>query len=134
MLFRSPASIIVVGAGAVGAEFASALHDLGVAVSLLEYLPAIVPLEDADVSKELQRSFERRGIRVMTNARFDPKAVKAGPNGVSLTVGPEGGATEELSAEVMLVATGRAANVEGIGLETTRAKVERGVKIGRAHV
>ena len=58
-----PASIVIVGAGAVGSEFASMFHDFGVKVTLLEYLPAIVPLEDRDVSKELEKSFKRRGHR-----------------------------------------------------------------------
>ena len=66
-----PASVIVIGAGAVGVEFASMYHDLGATVTLLEYLPAIVPLEDRDVSKELERTFSRRGMKVMTNARFE---------------------------------------------------------------
>ena len=85
-----PASVIVIGAGAVGVEFASMYHDLGAQVTLLEYLPAIVPLEDRDVSKELERSFNRRGIKVITNARFDAASVKAGDDGVRITVGPEG--------------------------------------------
>jgi len=122
-----PASIVIVGAGAVGVEFASFYADLGTKVTVLEYLPAIVPLEDREVSALLERSFTKRGIRVMTNARFDPAAVKVEADGVVVTVGPEGGATEELRAEVMLVATGRAANVEEIGLETTRVEVERGI-------
>ena len=122
-----PASIVIVGAGAVGVEFASFYADLGTKVTVLEYLPAIVPLEDREVSALLERSFTRRGIRVMTNARFDPAAVKVEADGVVVTVGPEGGATEEIRAEVMLVATGRAANIEGIGLETTRVEVERGI-------
>jgi dihydrolipoamide dehydrogenase len=121
-----PASVIVVGAGAVGVEFASMFHDLGTRVTVLEYLPAIVPAEDRDVSQALERSFTRRGIRVMTRARFDPASVTVDKDGVCVTVGPEGGSTEELRAEQMLVATGRAANVEEIGLETTRAEVERG--------
>ncbi len=122
-----PASIVIVGAGAVGVEFASFYADLGTSVTLLEYLPAIVPLEDREVSTLVERSFTRRGIRVMTNARFDPAAVRAADDGVVLSVGPEGGQPEELHAEVMLVATGRAANVEDIGLETTRAELEKGV-------
>jgi dihydrolipoamide dehydrogenase len=121
-----PASVIVVGAGAVGVEFASMYHDLGTKVTLLEYLPAIVPLEDRDVSQALERSFTRRGIAVMTNARFDPAAVKKGKRGVSVVVGSEGKDASELTAEVMLVATGRAPNVEEIGLETTRAELDRG--------
>ncbi len=78
-LSELPASMVIIGAGAVGCEFASCFHDLGVKVTLLEYLPAIVPLEDRDVSKELEKSFKRRGIEVVTNARFD--AALAGRRG-----------------------------------------------------
>ncbi len=123
----APASIVIVGAGAVGVEFASFFHDIGTQVTVLEYLPGIVPLEDREVSQLLERSFTKRGIRVMTNARFDAARVAVEEEGVRFDVGPEGGAVEELRAEVMLVATGRAANVEGIGLETTKIEVERGV-------
>jgi dihydrolipoamide dehydrogenase len=136
-----PASIAIVGAGAVGAEFASMYHDLGVAVTLLEYLPAIVPLEDADLSAALQRSFLRRGITVMTRARFDPAAVKVTDTGVSLSVGPEGGQAEPLTVDQLLVATGRAPNTEDLGLETTAVALERGfirvdpwLRTAQAHV
>jgi len=121
-----PKDIIVIGAGAVGVEFASMYHDLGVKTTLLEYLPALVPLEDREVSQALERSFTRRGMTVMTNARFDSAKVKASKTGVSLTVGPEGKEAAEISAEMLLVATGRAPNVEGVGLETTKAEVEKG--------
>ena len=121
-----PESIIVVGAGAVGVEFASFYHAVGSKVTLLEYLPSVVPLEDAEISKELERSFTRRGISVMTSARFDPSAVQVDEKGVCLMVDKEGQEPKELRADQLLVATGRAANTEGIGLETTRAKVERG--------
>lgn len=123
---RLPADIIIVGAGAVGVEFASMYHDLGVKVTLLEYLPAIVPAEDREVSSALERSFTRRGIAVMTNARFDAASVVADETGVRVVVGPEGKEPSELRAEVLLVATGRAPNVEDVGLETTRAEIERG--------
>jgi dihydrolipoamide dehydrogenase len=121
-----PKSIIVVGAGAVGVEFASFYHDAGVEVTLLEYLPTVVPLEDAEVSKDLEKSFNRRGIKVMTSARFDPASVTADEKGVCLMVGKEGEAPAELRAEQMLVATGRAPNSDNVGLESTRAKVEKG--------
>ena len=121
-----PKSIAIIGAGAVGSEFASLYHDLGVAVTLLEYLPGIVPLEDRDVSQALERSFTRRGIRVVTKARFDAASIKVTKDGVSLVVGPDGGAAEELRVDQLLVATGRAANSEEIGLETTKIEVERG--------
>jgi len=122
-----PASIVIVGAGAVGAEFASALHDLGVAVTLVEYLPAVVPLEDREVSAALQRTFERRGITVITDARFDTASLVVGDDGIRLTVGPDGGQPAELTADCILIATGRAANIEDLGLETTLVRTIRGV-------
>jgi dihydrolipoamide dehydrogenase len=129
-----PASIIVVGAGAVGIEFASYYADVGCEVTVLEYLPALVPLEDGEVSKEMERAFKRRGIKVITQARFDASAVKTDDSGVSVMVGREGEEPSELRAEQMLVATGRAANVEDIGLESTRAVVERGVVVVDGHM
>ncbi|HZW00736.1 MAG TPA: dihydrolipoyl dehydrogenase [Candidatus Deferrimicrobium sp.] len=122
-----PGSIIVVGAGAVGVEFASYYHDLGSTVTVVEYLPAVVPLEDAEISVEMERAFKRRGINVVTSARFDPAAVVADETGVRLMVGKEGETPSELHAEQLLVATGRATNTEDVGLETTRAVVERGL-------
>jgi dihydrolipoamide dehydrogenase len=121
-----PKSVVVVGGGAVGVEFASFFRDAGVEVTLLEYLPAIIPLEDADLSKELDRSFNRRGIKVITNARFDPASVSVEKDGICLMVGKEGEAPQELRAEQMLVATGRAPNSDNVGLESTRAKIEKG--------
>lgn len=121
-----PASIVVVGGGAVGVEFASFYHDAGVEVTLLEYLPRLTPLEDPDVSKELERSFKRRGMKVMTNARFDSAAVSVDEAGVCVMVAPEGEEPRELRAEQMLVATGRAPNSENVGLESTRAKTDKG--------
>jgi dihydrolipoamide dehydrogenase len=121
-----PRSIVVVGGGAVGVEFASFYHDAGVEVTLLEYLPRLTPLEDEDISKELLRSFQRRGMKVIVNARFDPAAVSVDEQGVCFMVGADGEEPKELRAEQMLVATGRAPVTEGIGLESTRAKVEKG--------
>jgi dihydrolipoamide dehydrogenase len=121
-----PADIVIVGAGAVGVEFASMFHDVGVKVTVLEYLPGIVPLEDGEVSKLLERSFAKRGITVMTSARFDPAAVKTDKKGIRMMVGPDGKDQAELRAEMMLVATGRAANIEEIGLETTKVETDRG--------
>ena len=122
-----PKDIVIVGAGAVGVEFASMFADLGVKVTVLEYLPQIVPLEDAEVSKLLERSFTKRGVTVMTSARFDAASVTADKTGISVMVGPDGKEPAELRAELLLVATGRAANIEAIGLETTKVETERGV-------
>ena len=122
-----PKDIVIVGAGAVGVEFASFFHDVGVKVTLLEYLPQIVPLEDAEVGRLLERSFQKRGIAVMTKARFETSSVKVDKDGVGLTVGPEGKDASEIGAAMLLVATGRAANIEEIGLETTKVETDRGV-------
>jgi dihydrolipoamide dehydrogenase len=123
---KLPKDIIVVGGGAVGVEFASMYQDLGVKVTLLEYLPAIVPLEDREVSQALERSFTRRGMTVITSARFDAEKVSVEKGGVCVMVGPEGKEPQEVRAEMMLVAAGRATNVEEIGLETTKAELDRG--------
>jgi dihydrolipoamide dehydrogenase len=122
-----PKDIVIVGAGAVGCEFASMYHDLGTKVTLLEYFPQIVPLEDREVSQALERSFTRRGMTVMTNARFDSTKVEVTKSGICLVVGPEGKEPQELRAEQLLVAAGRATNVEGIGLETTKVEVDKGI-------
>ena len=122
-----PKDIVIVGAGAVGVEFASMFADVGVKVTLIEYAPQIVPLEDAEVGKVVLRSFEKRGMTVMTSARFDPAAVSTDKDGICLMVGPEGKDQQEVRAEMMLVATGRAANLEDIGLETTKVETDKGV-------
>ncbi|MFN8520101.1 MAG: dihydrolipoyl dehydrogenase [Chloroflexota bacterium] len=120
-----PGSIAVIGAGAVGLEFASYYRDMGVDVTVLEYLPTIAPLEDADVSKELHKALTKRGIRIVTSARFDPAAVRVDDAGVHILVGPEGQEPTELVVDRLLVAAGRAANTDAVGLETTKAVVER---------
>ncbi|HEV3232461.1 MAG TPA: FAD-dependent oxidoreductase, partial [Candidatus Dormibacteraeota bacterium] len=120
---RLPASAVVVGAGAVGLEFASMWHDLGVQVTLVEALPRIAPLEDPEVSQAIARSFERRGIKVIAGAKLDLESIKAGAGGVRMSVEGAG----ELSADVLLLAVGRGAVVEGIGLENTKVKVEKGL-------
>jgi dihydrolipoamide dehydrogenase len=121
-----PKSIAIIGAGAVGSEFASLFHDLGVAVTLLEYLPGIMPLEDRDASSAIERSFNRRGIKVITNARLDMASIEVGADSVTLSVGPEGGAIEQLTVEQLLIATGRAPRTEELGLEKTRVELDRG--------
>ncbi len=122
-----PKSLIVVGAGAVGVEFASYYRDMGAEVTVLEYLPSIVPLEDGEVSTALERSFTKRGITVMTSARFDPASVIVDERGVCVMVGREGEQPRELRADQMLVAAGRAPNTDRVGLENTRAKLEKGI-------
>ena len=117
-----PHSAIVVGAGAVGVEFASMWSDLGTEVTLVEALPRITPLEDAEVSQVIHRAFSKRGMKVLAGAKMDLKSIKASGDGVRMKI--EGG--EELSAEVLLLAVGRGAVVDGLGLENTEVKVEAG--------
>ncbi|HMS02450.1 MAG TPA: dihydrolipoyl dehydrogenase [Gemmatimonadaceae bacterium] len=128
VLEKAPKSLAIVGAGAVGCEFADVFNAFGTDVTLIEVAPRLLPIEDEDVSKELQRAFKKRKIDVRVGAKL--QGVKVGKSGVSLTV-EENGKAETLEVEQVLVAAGRAPNVEGIGLETLGIKTtERGfVKI-----
>jgi dihydrolipoamide dehydrogenase len=119
-----PESIIIVGGGAVGVEFASFFHDAGVKVTVLEYLPTLVPLEDADVAKELEKTFTRRGMQIITGARFDAEAVVVDEKGVCVMVARDGKDSVEVRGDQMLLAAGRAPNSDDVGLDTTRAKVD----------
>jgi len=125
---KAPATMAVVGAGAVGCEFADVFSSFGTKVSLIEVAPNILPLEDADCSAELGRAFKKRKIDVITGAKISN--VKVTKTGASMTVEAQG-ATQQIEVEKVLVAAGRAPNVEKIGLEAVGiAKSERGfVKI-----
>jgi dihydrolipoamide dehydrogenase len=124
---RVPASAIVLGAGAVGVEFASLYRSCGAEVTIVEMLPSLVPLEDAAVGVELRRQFEARGITCLPGHRLDLSSVERNEGGVAVTVAGDDGKEQRLQAEVLLVAVGRAANVENIGIEGTAIAVERGV-------
>jgi dihydrolipoamide dehydrogenase len=119
-----PKSLIIIGAGAVGVEFASIFHRFGTEVTVVEMLPRMVPVEDEDISKELERNFRKQGIRVETGARAE-NIEKTG-SGVRLTLTTKDGKQETLEAEKLLVAVGRRPNTDGIGLENTRAELDRG--------
>jgi dihydrolipoamide dehydrogenase len=128
ILDRAPKSMAVVGAGAVGCEFADVFNAFGTHVTLVEVMPNVLPLEDADVSAELAKAFKKRKIDVVTGAKIgSAKAVKGT---VSMTV-DAGGQKRSLEVERVLVATGRAPNVEDIGLKEAGVQLtERGfVKI-----
>ena len=114
ILEKAPKSIAIVGAGAVGCEFADVFHAFGSKVTLIEAMPRILPLEDEDSSAEVQRSFKKRGMNVMAAARLT--SAKVGKDSVALTVEAQG-AKEEIVVDRVLVATGRAANVENVGLK-----------------
>src|ERR1051326_4499841 len=119
-----PKSLIIIGAGAVGVEFASIFKRFGSEVTIIEMLPRVVPVEDEDVSKELERIFRKQKIRVETGAKADN--IKKTANGVSLTLTTKDGKQEQLTAEKLLVAVGRKPNTEKIGLENTKVEVDRG--------
>jgi dihydrolipoamide dehydrogenase len=119
-----PKSLIIIGAGAVGVEFASIFRRFGTEVTVIEMLPRIVPVEDEDISKELERNFRKQGIRVETGARAE-NIEKTGA-GVRLTLTTKDGKQETIEAEKLLVAVGRKPNTENIGLENTRVELDRG--------
>jgi dihydrolipoamide dehydrogenase len=126
-----PKSLIVIGAGAVGVEFASIFKRFGTDVTVVEMLPRMVPVEDEDISKELERCFRKQKIRVETGARAEN--IRQTGSGVALTLTTRNGKQEELQAEKLLVAVGRKPNTENIGLEGTRAKLDRGFIVVDAH-
>ncbi|MFN2745412.1 MULTISPECIES: dihydrolipoyl dehydrogenase [unclassified Bacillus (in: firmicutes)] len=123
-LERLPESILIVGGGVIGIEWASMLSDFGVDVTVLEYAERILPTEDADVSKEMQTLLTKKGIKIVTGAKVLPDTLEKGE---SVTIQAEkGGDTQHFAAEKMLLSVGRQANVEGIGLENTDIQVENG--------
>ncbi len=128
ILEKAPKSITIVGAGAVGCEFADVFAAFGSHVSLVEVMPAILPVEDADCSKEVERAFKKRKIDVVTGAKIG--SVKVAKDSVSMTV-EAGGATREIKSDLCLVAAGRAPNIENLGLKELGVQLtERGfVKI-----
>jgi dihydrolipoamide dehydrogenase len=119
-----PKTLIVIGAGAVGVEFASIFHRFGTKVTILEMLPRLVPVEDEDVSKELQRSFKKTGIRCEPGAKAGK--IEKTENGVKVEVTLANGKTEVMEAEKLLVAIGRKPNTDKIGIENTKAELDRG--------
>jgi dihydrolipoamide dehydrogenase len=124
-LADQPRSLIVLGAGAIGVEFASFYRTLGSEVTIVEFLPRLVPNEDAEISKELARAFERRGIQLLVGHKLT--SAKRGESGVAVTVEPvAGGAARQLTADVLLVAVGVAPNTENLGLEAHGVVLDRG--------
>jgi dihydrolipoamide dehydrogenase len=121
---KVPKSLMIIGAGAVGVEFASMFRRFGSEVSIFEMLPRLVPVEDEEVSKELERVFKKSKIRVETGAKCEN--VQKTANGVKMKVTLSNGKTEDVEAEKLLVAVGRAPNTAGIGLENTKVEVDRG--------
>ncbi|MFD0558762.1 dihydrolipoamide dehydrogenase [Stackebrandtia endophytica] len=127
-LDKLPGSAIILGGGVIGVEFASAWKSLGVDVTIVEALPRLVPAEDADSSKMLERAFRKRGIAFKTGKPFE--TVKTTANGVALTI--SGG--ETLEADLLLVAVGRGPSTAGLGYEEQGINMDRGFVLTNEHL
>lgn len=122
-LDKLPESMVVVGSGAIGSEFAHFYNSMGTRVTLVEFLPNVVPLEDEEVSKQLERSFKKAGIKVMTGSTVE--SVDTGGNKCKVKIKTPKG-EEETEADIVMSAVGITPNLEGIGLEEMGIKVEEG--------
>jgi dihydrolipoamide dehydrogenase len=130
-LNQVPKSLVVIGAGAVGMEFASMFRTFGTEVTIVEFLPRVVPVEDEEISKEITRLFKKRGIDVNTGAKVEK--VDKTEGGVKVTFTDANGKTQVKEAEKVLVAVGRAGLTNNIGVEKTKIELERGfVKVDEA--
>ena len=120
-----PKSMVIIGSGAVGVEFASLYRSFGTEVTVIEMLPRLVPVEDEEVSKELLRSFKKKGINCFVNTKVEK--VEKTKNGATVTFTPQGESQQKLEAEKVLIAVGRGPNTDKIGLEKApNIKTERG--------
>jgi dihydrolipoamide dehydrogenase len=117
---KLPKSVVVIGSGAIGVEFSTVWNSYGVDVTIVEMLPRIVPLEDEEVSAELEKAFKKRGIKTLAGHKVE--AVETTDTGVKITVSADG-KTKVLEAEQALVATGFRPNSKGLGLEETGVKI-----------
>lgn len=122
-LKEMPKSLVIVGAGAVGVEFASIYRSFGCEVTIIEMLPRLVPVEDEEVSKELARVYRKRGIAFHTSAKVEK--IEKTKSGIAVTISAEG-KQQKIEAEKILIAVGRKPRTENIGVEKTKIKPERG--------
>lgn len=124
VLPTQPKSMIVVGSGAIGVEFAYFYNALGTKVTIVEFMPRCVPVEDEEISKELEKQFKKQGIEILTSSTVE--SVDTSGAGCKAQVKKPDGSTVTLEAEIVLSAVGVVANVENIGLEESGIKVEKG--------
>jgi dihydrolipoamide dehydrogenase len=122
-LGQLPGSMVVVGSGAIGSEFANFYQSLGTQVTLVEFLPRLVPIEDEEVSKQLERSFKKIGMKVMTGSTVESVEIVKDKCKVTITT-PKG--KEMVEVDIVLSAVGITTNLDGIGLEETGVKIEKG--------
>ncbi|MFF2016451.1 dihydrolipoyl dehydrogenase [Paenibacillus sp. NPDC058177] len=121
-----PASMIIVGGGVIGVEWASMLADFGVDVTVVEAANQLLPQEDEEVARELQRLLKKRGVKILTGTTVDAESFSSSGDTLSIEA-TKGEQRQVLTAEKLLVSVGRVANVENIGLENTDIRVEKGV-------
>ena len=119
-----PESLVVVGSGAIGSEFAFFYNSLGTKVTLVELLPTILPLEDEEISKQMERSFRKQGIKLMTEASVEK--VDIVDNKCKVSIKDKKGILTEIESDIVLSAVGVQTNIENIGLEETGIAFERG--------
>jgi dihydrolipoamide dehydrogenase len=118
-----PKSLLVVGSGAIGIEFASFYRDLGVEVTVVEVLDRVLPVEDEEISAFARKQFEKRGIKIITSATV--KTLKAGKDNVTATIEVKGAAAQTVTVDRVILAVGIVGNVENLGLEGTKVKVDK---------
>src|SRR5205807_8159971 len=122
---RMPKSLLVIGSGAIGIEFASFYRTLGAEVTVVEVLPQILPVEDAEIAAFARKAFEKQGIKILTGAKVTKLDKKA--DGVTATIDDGKGGTQSIAAERVISAVGVVGNIENLGLEKLGVKTERGV-------
>ena len=131
-----PKSLLVVGSGAIGIEFASFFRTLGAEVTVVEILPQILPVEDHEIAAHARKRFEKQGIKIHTEAKVTK--LDKGKNDVTATIELKGGKTETLKVDRVISAVGVVGNIEGLGLEALGVKTERGIVVvdgfGRTNV
>ena len=119
-----PKTLVIVGAGAVGVEFASVFNSFGTQVTILEMLPRVTPIEDEEISAELEKALRKKGIQIFTEAKVE--SVTKDANGATVSFKDKTGKVQTLAAEKVLMAVGRIPKTENLGFEKSKAKLERG--------
>ncbi|HVY50922.1 MAG TPA: dihydrolipoyl dehydrogenase [Devosia sp.] len=126
-----PKSLVVMGSGAIGMEFASFYRSLGAEVTIIELLPQILPVEDAEIAAHVKKRFEKRGIRFMVEAKVT--MVEKSKTGITAKVELKDGSTQQVSGDALISAVGVVCNTENLGLETLGVKIERGAIVVDDH-
>ena len=124
---KMPKSLLVMGSGAIGIEFASFYRTMGAEVTVIELLPQILPVEDAEIAGIARKRFEKQGIKILTGAKVTK--VEKGADSVTATIEDDKGKTQQLTAEKLISAVGVVGNLENLGLEKVGVKIERGVVV-----